>query len=150
MKKTRTMKILSLLLLLVLSAAIALSVVGCDKNENEPQSPEITTLGDPDGSNVRGEGNTQFTFKVITRSGEEKIYTVKTNKTVVGEALQDAELISGEDGAFGLYVKVVDGERLDYDTDGKYWAFYVDGEYAPKGVDSTEIEVGKVYAFKAE
>ena len=149
MRKTRTKKILSLILLLVLSAAIALSAFGCEDKKDDG-SAVTTTTAPVDDTNVRGEGATSFTFTVVTKAGEEKTFTVKTDKTIVGEALQDAGLISGEEGQFGLYVKVVDGETLDYATDGKYWAFYVDGEYAPKGVDTTEIEAGKVYTFKPE
>ena len=39
---------------------------------------------------------------------------------------------------------------MDYDQDGKYWAFYVDDEYAATGVDSTDITAGATYTFKAE
>ena len=46
--------------------------------------------------------------------------------------------------------QTVDGETLDYDTDGKYWAFYENGEYGMTGVDLTEIKEGVSYAFKAE
>ena len=59
-------------------------------------------------------------------------------------------LIAGEDSDYGLYVKTVNGVTVDYDTDGKYWAFYVDGEYAATGVDSTDITAGATYTFKAE
>ena len=34
--------------------------------------------------------------------------------------------------------------------DGKYWAFYVNGEYAVSGVDTTEITEGGLYEFRAE
>ena len=132
LQKTRSLKILSCFLLLLLSAAIAFSVVGCDD------------------ANVLGEGSAGFVFKVVTASGETKTFTVKTDKDTVGEALIDEGLIAGEDGPYGLYVKTVDGETLDYDTDGKYWAFYVDGSYAATGVDVTKIEAGKEYCFKAE
>ena len=163
MKKTN---FLSLILLLVLIAALALTVVGCDgKNEDdgsvttaattvattaattEAGATTAATTRDP---YLRGEGETEFIFKVVTKSGEEKTFTVRTDKTIVGEALQEVGLIEGEDSQYGLYVKVVDGERVEWDTDGKYWAFYVDGVYALKGVDSTEIEAGKIYCFKAE
>ena len=40
--------------------------------------------------------------------------------------------------------------QLDYDTDGMYWAFYINGEYAQTGVDATGVEDGAVYAFRAE
>ena len=59
-------------------------------------------------------------------------------------------LIAGEDGAYGLYVKTVNGVTLDYDADGMYWAFYVNGEYASSGVDATEAVSGAEYMFKAE
>ena len=159
MKKTN---FLSLILLLVLIAALALTVVGCDgKNEDDSSVTTAATTvattaatteagATTDDPSVRGEGDTEFIFKVVTKSGEEKTFTVRTDKTIVGEALQDAGLIEGEDSQYGLYVKVVDGERVEWDTDGKYWAFYVDGAYALKGVDSTEIEAGKVYCFRAE
>ena len=55
------------------------------------------------------------------------------------------ELISGEESQYGLYIKSVNGIVADYDVDASYWAFYVDGEYAMSGVDTTEIAEGKVY-----
>ena len=51
---------------------------------------------------------------------------------------------------FADYVKTVNGITADYDTDGTYWAFYVNGEYAMTGVDSTPVEDGAVYTFKVE
>ena len=149
----------------MLIAALALTVVGCDDKKDDAgatTTPETTTTTSDDETvasttvattedpNLRGEGETEFIFKVVTKSGEEKTFTVRTDKTIVGEALQEVGLIEGEDSQYGLYVKTVDGETLDWDTDGKYWAFYVDGVYASKGVDSTEIEAGKVYSFHAD
>lgn len=167
MRKTRKTNFLSLILLLVLIAALALTTVGCDdktRDDGNVTTTAATTVATTTGDettvsttaatttdpSVRGEGETEFIFKVVTKSGEEKTFTVRTDKTIVGEALQEVGLIEGDDSQYGLFVKVVDGERVEWDTDGKYWAFYVDGAYAPKGVDSTEIEAGKVYSFVAE
>ena len=169
MRNKRKTSFLSLILLLVLIAALALTVVGCDDSKKEDGSvtttaattvattaddgettAATTTSATTADTNLRGEGATEFIFKVVTKSGEEKTFTVRTDKTIVGEALQGVGLIEGEDSQYGLYVKTVDGETLDWDTDGKYWAFYVDGVYASKGVDSTEIEAGKVYSFHAD
>ena len=61
----------------------------------------------------------------------------------------DQGVIAGEDSSYGLYVKTVNGITLDYDTDGMYWAFYINGEYAQTGVDATGVEDGAVYAFRA-
>ena len=75
---------------------------------------------------------------------------MSTDKKTVGEALLDANLISGENGAYGLYVKTVSGITYDYEKDGKYWAFYINGEYGMTGVDVTDIVEGDFYALKAE
>ena len=68
----------------------------------------------------------------------------------VGAALLSLGLIAGEDSEYGLYVKTVNGETADYDVDGTYWAFYVNGEYAMTGVDATTLEAGAIYAFRVE
>ncbi|MBO5789865.1 MAG: DUF4430 domain-containing protein, partial [Clostridia bacterium] len=68
-----------------------------------------------------------------------------TDKDTVGSALLEHGLIAGEEGQFGLYVKVVNGMTADYDVDRSDWAFYIDGEYAMTGVDSTEITEGVTY-----
>ncbi len=140
MKKTNFVRHISgLLLLLALSAVITLSAVSCANDGNTASA-----------GNVVGEGQTQFTFTVVFADNTEKTYTVNTDEKTVGAALLKVGLIDGEDSQYGLYVKTVDGEMHDYDTDKSYWAFYVNGEYASSGVDSTNIEPGAVYSFKAE
>ena len=47
-------------------------------------------------------------------------------------------------------VTAVNGKKLDYQKDGKYWAFYINGTYASTGVQDTEIKAGESYALKAE
>ena len=59
-------------------------------------------------------------------------------------------MIAGDESEYGLYVKTVNGITADYDKDGVYWAFYVNGEYAQTGVDSTSITEGDSYSFKVE
>jgi hypothetical protein len=78
------------------------------------------------------------------------VFEVHTDKKTVGDALVEVNLIAGEEAQYGLYVKTVNGETLDYNKDKMYWSFYIDGEYAMTGVDQTKIEAGKAYAFKAE
>lgn len=144
--KHNTKKILSMLVCVLLAAALALGTLGCTKAP-EATEPSVVTM--QDGATL-GTGATAFTFTVVDTEGKETTVTIKTDKTTVGEALVELGLVAGEDSEFGLYVKTVNGITLDYDTDGKYWAFYIDGEYAMTGVDSTEITAGSVYTFKAE
>ncbi len=84
---------------------------------------------------------------VVEVEAEEQIvtFTIRTDAETVGEALLEHELIDGEQGAYGLYVKVVNGMTADFDVDQSYWSFEVDGEYAMTGVDGTEIIEGSIY-----
>ncbi len=147
MKMTRLKKSLSSILCIMLIAAIALFAVGCNDNKaQKTQNPgsvssEVVELG---------EGKTSFDFTVVDADGNEAVFKIKTDKKIVGEALQELDLIAGEEGPYGLYVKTVNGKTLDFDKDGKYWAFYVNGEYGQTGVDKTEVVEGTVYSFKAE
>ena len=97
-----------------------------------------------------GEGDTKFTFLVFDKDGEETAFEVHTDQEIVGAALLELGLISGDEGEFGLYVKTVNGITADYEVDQTYWAFYVNGEYATSGVDTTKIQPGDVYAFRVE
>ena len=94
-------------------------------------------------------GDGAKTLTVVVKAEENSItFTVKTDQDTVGAALLEHELIAGEEGAYGLYVKVVNGITADYDVDKSHWAFYVDGEYAMSGVDSTEIDEGATYCLE--
>lgn len=150
MQMTRSKKSLSLIVCIVLIAAMALITTGCTDNKKETQNPAPKDDAVQTEVTVLGEGETTFAFTVTDAEGKETVFEIHTDKTIVGEALQELELISGEKGPYGLYVKTVNGEAHDYDKDGKYWAFYENGTLAPKGVDMTEITEGVSYAFKAE
>ena len=153
-------KHLSLFLCMLLIAAMALVTTGCNDNAKtqENGATEQTTLADDAQTEqsvaqeptVVGEGNVVFTFSVVDADGAETFFEVHTDKATVGEALLENNLIEGETSDYGLYVKVVNGVKADYDADGAYWAFYVDGQYAQSGVDTTNIEEGKTYTFKYE
>ena len=140
MKKTGLFKSLSLSVCIVLIAVTALFTTGCNDSK---------TVSTPSEAQVSSQ-TAEFTFKVTDASGKETDFTINTDKKTVGEALLDKGLIAGDESEYGLYVKTVNGVTLDYDKDGMYWAFYENGQYASKGVDSTEVTAGAEYAFKAE
>lgn len=135
---------------MVLLAVMALGITGCNGNNGSKQeavSDEQTVW--EDGS-VLGEGSRQFTLTVADQDGNETKFEIHTDQETVGDALTEIGLISGEEGEYGLYVKTVNGVTADYDKDGVYWAFYINGEYAATGVDTTAIEEGNSYSFKIE
>ncbi len=159
MKKTDFMKKLSFFLCMMLIAAMALFTTGCNDNagvQNETMQNEATVESSDESTaqttdaQIVGEGMTSFPFTIVDADGKESFYEVHTDKEIVGEALLDNGLIAGDAGDYGLYVKEVGGTRADFEKDGAYWSFYVDGEYAMSGVDMTKIETGKTYTFKYE
>lgn len=168
MQMKRCKQMLSVLVCSVLIAAMALCTTGCGSTQTTsdsavtseaavseaPASEAASEAATADTAQAAvtelGQGATSFAFTVVDGDGNETAYEIHTDKTTVGDALVELGLIAGEDSEYGLYVKTVDGITVDYDTDGKYWAFYVDGEYAQSGVDSTEITPDASYAFQVE
>lgn len=166
-------KVLSSILCMVLILSIALFTTGCNdskgndttsdsgtkvtaQEENDTQTEAQTKEEAPVENSVSndsrqlGEGNTKFTFIVVDKEGNETTFEIHTDKETVGEALEELELIAGDESEFGLYVKTVNGITADYDKDGVYWAFYINDEYAKTGVDSTQITEGDRYSFRIE
>lgn len=164
MKMEHKNRMLSYVLSMMLIFAMALFITGCGgaaKNadsgaETGAQADSVSTeeaVGEndqADGVSVLGEGNTVFPFTVVDGDGNETKFEIHTDKETVGEALEELNLIAGDESEYGLYVKTVNGITADYDADGVYWAFYVNGEYAETGVDSTRIAEGESYSFKVE
>ena len=111
---------------------------------DEPTYETETKVYDTD--TTLGEGAKTLTVRI--EDPEKSVtFTIHTNADTVGAALLENGLISGEEGAYGLYIKVANGTVADYDIDQSYWAFYVNGEYAMSGVDTTNIEEGVTYSL---
>lgn len=90
-------------------------------------------------------GEKQITVEVVHSDGAAVEFTYQTDAEYLGEVLLADGLIEGEMDTYGLYIKVVDGERADYDLDGAYWAFYQGEEYAAQGIDQTPIYDGDAF-----
>ena len=149
MKHHNAKKLLALVLSFVLIAAAALT--GCSGKPAETTSPIETP--DSTGSSdftILGEGEKSFELIIVDKEGAEHLYLIHTDEEMVGYALIEHALIEGEQGQYGMYIKSVLGQTLDYETDGMYWAFYVNGEYAMTGVDQTPIQADTGYMLKAE
>lgn len=147
MKKTKMItRILSGLLVLMLIAALSVSMMACkEKGTNDTSSVE--SVNEETAKRV-GEGKTEFAFRVTDKDGNSTDFIVCTDKTTVGDALLDVGLIEGEESEYGIFVKKVNGIVADFNADKTYWAFYIDGEYQMVGVDAVEIESGKIYEFR--
>ena len=151
MRVKNNKKLVSWLLCMMLIVAMALTTVGCGTDEQNGGQPAAENASSADSNvTVLGEGKTQFSFTVVDKVGNATEFEIHTDKATVGEALLELNLIAGDEGEYGLYVKSVNGITADYDVDQTYWAFYVNDAYATSGVDVTPIEAGAKYAFKVE
>ena len=119
MKTKRFGKAFSLILCMVLIAAVALFASGCSEKKTLKNDSAQTIIPVASGS-VIGEGTTQFTFVIVDKDGTETTVEVHTDETIVGKALLGLGLIEGEEGPYGMYTKKVNGISADYDKDG--WA----------------------------
>ena len=130
---------------LMLVIIMMLSLASCDYFIRK-DLPEIWQDAKYVKDTELGEGSKTFTFKVEVEENS-VTFTIHTDADTVGKALLDLGLIEGEDSQYGLYVKKVNDMLADYDVDQTYWAFYVNGEYAMSGVDTTAIVETDIYSF---
>ena len=136
MKKT----ILSLLCLL-LPLCMMLCLAACG-NSVKTEGLWENAVYQEDASFVDG----QKEVTVEVKAGEKSVtLTIYTDAEFLGEALLSHNLIDGEMGQFGMYIKSANGIIADYDEDQSYWGFFKNGEYMMTGVDATKITDGEHY-----
>ena len=124
---------------LVLVLTLLLCLVSCGKEVSKEGLWENATYTE-DVTLGKGEKTVTLLFEVQ----DQKItFTLKTDEENLGAALHEHSLLEGEDG---LYTKI-NGITADYNTDQSYWAFYVNGEYAMKGIDDTPIDESATYSL---
>lgn len=130
---------------LLLAMMMVFTLVACGNKDAKQETSKTV-----DNGATIGEGEKSFVVEVVDADGNTVKFTVLTDAKTVGEALQSLGVIEGEEGDYGLYIKTVNGITADYDKDGVYWAFYVDGEYAMTGADMTDVVSNTVYTFRVE
>ena len=136
MKRTVT-SIMAIAIMLM----IALGLCSCEINQENGDLWDNATYTE---DVTLGNGST--TIQVEVKVGEKSVtFTIKTDAATLGDALLEHDLIAGEQGDYGLYVKKVNGITADHDINHTYWGFYKNGEYLMSGVDTTEIADGEHY-----
>lgn len=129
-----------LLFVLCLLAASCIMLISCSQAKVEPLWNSAVYVDNA----TFGDGEKTLMVEVIA---EEKsvVFTIYTDAETVGEALLKHELIAGEQGAYGLYVKQVNGMTADYDINKSYWSFTKNGEPLMTGVDGEKFASGDRY-----
>lgn len=92
-------------------------------------------------------GAKEITIEVVDDAQKSTVYTVDTDAEFLRQAMEEAEglTFSGTEGDYGLMIDTVNGVTADYNVNGAYWAFYVDGGYCNYGIEEQPIEDGQAY-----
>ena len=126
MTRTSGRKILRLLLLFVVTVALTMQAA-CSSADTK-----------------------EFTLNVISADGQTRTETIKTEKTKLGDALVDEEIIPYSEDGFVTTVYGDDLSSLSNDKQMAYWAFYIGDTYAETGIFATDITDGGEYTLKCE
>lgn len=93
-----------------------------------------------------GAGKT-ITVEVVHKDNSTKTFTYTTQEEYLAGVLVGEGLVEDNQGSFGLYILVVDGERADYEQDGAYWALLKDGEATTTGASETPVNDGDSFSL---
>ncbi|MBI4044481.1 MAG: DUF4430 domain-containing protein [Candidatus Diapherotrites archaeon] len=86
------------------------------------------------------ENISKMTISFVVNDGKENILekTVEVEKgTTALEALREATVVSGKQYEFGFFIESIAGVDAGQ---SHYWAIYVDGTYAEKGIDQIALD----------
>lgn len=148
-------KILTQGVALVLCVLLGLALVACNSEVSQTQTSTQTQIevidelwADATYTEDKQLGDGQTAISVKVEAGTYSIvFTINTDEKTLAAAMQELELLSGDESEYGLYIKTVNGITADYDVDASYWALYEGEEYVTVGADSLNITDGGSYSL---
>lgn len=154
MKLQKTRKLLAVVLS-VLAVVLSLTMSSCKQKETPSPTSSATASVETQTEKLWkdavytedktfGDGAKSIDVELIV-ADKSITFTVKTDKENLADALLEHSLIEGEDSAYGLYIKKVNGILADYDVDKSYWSLSKGGEMLMTGASDTKIKNGEKY-----
>ena len=145
-------RLLLILTSLLLILACTFSMFACDLIEEETtaetlaEGEEIEAAGLWANATYRsnvtlGEGAKTVNF-TVEAEGKMITVTLKTDKSTLGEAMYEHELINDPS-----FFDTLNGIVASWSADQAYWAFYEGETMMPHGVNDENIEGGESYRF---
>ena len=89
-------------------------------------------------------GAKEITVKIIHADESEKEFIYQTEAEYLGEVIVSEGLVEGEQGQYGLFITVADGETAD-GSKQQWWCITKGGEQVNTSADLTPIADGDVY-----
>lgn len=125
------------MLVLLIVAAMMFALASCENAKDV-------------GGNEAGSERAEVTITVQIKGSDGNVtdFVITTEAEFLRGALEQEGLVEGDESEYGLYVKIVNGERADYDADGAYWSFFKGDEYLMTGIDTTPIADGDIFRIE--
>ncbi len=159
----KTIRILSLISILVLMAVTALGMVSCGKEDAQDAASQavdsiiddvsqaadsiIDDASQAADSIIDDAKEVTVKIEVTDDKGEVTSKEYTTKETTLRGVLEENKMIEGTESEYGLMITTVNGIVADYDADGAYWALYKNGEYMMVGADAEILEDGATYGL---
>ena len=112
--------------------------------EAQPEPTEAPAEGESAEPAKAEADEVTITVSVTHADGSEKEFVITTEALNLREALEQENLVQGDESEYGLFVTTVDGEGTDSDKQ-EWWCFTKGGEMMMTGVDDTLIADGDHY-----
>ena len=95
-------------------------------------------------------GNKSITIEVVNDKQERTTYELNTDAEYLRQAMEEAEglTFSGAESEYGMMVDTVNGVKADYNENGAYWGFYVNGDYCNYGIDDQPVLDGDAFSIE--
>lgn len=89
-------------------------------------------------TNPASRGQKEITIQVIIPDEDDKEFVITTEAYTLRQALEEHNLIKGQESTVGFYITEVNGRRAD-DLKQEWWCITKDGENVIAGVDLINI-----------
>ena len=89
-------------------------------------------------------GGKSITFVVIHKDQTSKSFEISTNAEYLRQALEEQNLVAGDESAMGLFVQTINGETVNAAAQ-EWWCFTKSSEELNTGIDNTPIADGEQY-----
>lgn len=95
-------------------------------------------------------GAKEITIEVINSADESTVYELNTDAEYLRQAMDEAEGLTydGTESEYGIMISAINGEVADFNTNGAYWSFYVNGEYCNYGIDTQPVSDGDAFVIE--
>ena len=90
------------------------------------------------------EGEKEITVEVVLTDGTTTPFVIHTDAEFLRGALEEIDLVQGDESEYGLFIKTVNGVTAD-ESKQEWWCLTKNGEMHMLGVDSTPIADGDKY-----